>query len=162
MEIRYRIWWKDQERYAIEKELESIYITSSGAVIQIGIHEFESTFPSAEGIAYRTDITDQVIVEQWIGVYDTESSTPIFDGDKVRVGGDGFDSSFDEELGEYIDVEEYYVEWGGDQDYPAFDLRSIPGSKYHFDCDSNRISHILGGDCRMKVVGTIHDVKNRE
>lgn len=149
--MQYRIYSISGKKYYTEKD-------------HHGVHSHVSLTPSGRVISYHDslgfeDITDQVIVEQWIGAFDNQSVPPkkIFDGDKIRVGGPDFDSSFNEELGEYIDVEEYYVEWRGDEQYPAFDLRPVPGSDYQFSCDSNGISHILAMGCRIKVVGTIHD-----
>jgi hypothetical protein len=146
MSIEYRLYNNIGKKYFTARDSERVYLAPNGRVM---------CYSEAMGLY---DISKTVKVEQWTGAFDNQSIPPkkIFDGDKIRVGGPDFDSSFNEELGEYIDVEEYYVEWRGDEQYPAFDLR--PASGHQFPCDSNRIAYLLTEiGCRIKVIGTIHD-----
>ena len=75
--MQYRIYWKTRDggRYATKDELSDIYLTPVGKVKLIEIHG---------SIAYRNDITDQVVVEMWTGETDV-LGIKIFHHDKIEV-----------------------------------------------------------------------------
>ena len=151
--MEYRLFSKTGKKYYTEKDYH-------------GVHSHVSLTPSGRVISYHDslgfeDITDQVIVEQWIGAFDTESTPPkkIYDGDKLLVGYEDCEQKYDEEKDEYVDTEIYIVQYQIDSQYAAFDLVPLPGEKrpgWFEDCQCSQLSYVLNTG-RCKVVGTIHD-----
>lgn len=83
---------------------------------------------------------DKYIVEPFTGLKDVNGKN-IYEGDVVRVSDvDG--------NGGYVDT----VIWGGDDDYPAFDLKN-----HAVDYDSNALSSIVNvGFEIIEVIGNVH------
>lgn len=101
----------------------------------------EMVYSKASSIlAFAEMSPDKYIVEQYTGIKD-ESGKDICEGDIVRVS--GVDGGWG-----YVDT----VVWGGDDDYPAFDLK-----KHAVDYDSNALSEIISSGFEViEVIGSIH------
>lgn len=83
---------------------------------------------------------DKYIVEQFTGLKDVNGKN-IYEGDVVRVSDvDG--------NGGYVDT----VIWGGEDDYPAFDLKN-----HDVEYDSNALSSIVNSGFEIiEVIGNVH------
>jgi len=123
--IKFRAWDKVKKQiYQVEK----ISYFESGKVASV------YTF----GPDYSC--LDMIVLERSTGLND-ESGNEIYEGDIVAVSSDDWPG--------YRDV----ICWGGDDNYPAFDL------KYHAkDYDSNALSEIMAAGIEtIEVIGNVHE-----
>ena len=97
-------------------------------------------YDELKGLTLDALDTDNFEIEQFTGLKDV-NGRGIYEGDVVRVSDvDG--------NGGYIDT----VIWGGEDDYPAFDLKN-----HDVDYDSNALSSIVNAGFEIiEVIGNVH------
>ena len=130
-------------RFWDEEDKKHIYY---GSLYNIKIPYTEmSTFPQYESSPrFHKGIFEQCLGQPATKSYrgDKPEDLLIWEGDEIFIP-------------EYNDT--WIVAWCGDDDYPAFDLKTLDGRGHR--CDSNYIGSLIGEGIEIEIIGTIHGEK---
>lgn len=132
--FKMRAWHKEQKKMY---EVESICpyeddSTKGGEVFLKGIEKKSFYFPEEVEVMFSTGKRDK-------------NKKPIYEGDIVRY------SEYDNDVDCRAEWDYAEVVWGGDYDYPAFDLKDTD-----FD-GTNGLSYIFGEGWTIEVCGNIYE-----